>query len=107
LKNDENKRRLEKIELEKRKLNAEFEADLNEKYKDYDDMVKRRKEKQDQLENEAMTIRERIQQNKEAIKKKQAQFEGIDRNEIMADLQRNTDAIENIISLFPLVIYVI
>ena len=61
LKNEENKRRLAKIDLEKRKINAEFEADLNEKYKDYEDMVKRRKEKQDQLESEAMTMKERIQ----------------------------------------------
>jgi len=47
MKNEENKRRLAKIDLEKRKINAEFEADLNEKYKNYDDMVKKRKEKQD------------------------------------------------------------
>lgn len=99
LKNEENKRRLEKIALEKKKMNAEFEAELNEKYKDYDDMVRKRNERQAELDAEALGIQERIEQNKALIKKKAGQFEGIDRNEIMMDLQRNADAIDSIITL--------
>lgn len=99
LKNEENKRRLEKIELEKKKLNAEFEAELNEKYKDYDDMIAKRGDKKAELEQEAMTIKDRIEKNKSLIKAKAGQFDGIDRNEIMMDLQRNTDAIDSIITL--------
>lgn len=99
LKNEENKRRLEKIELEKKKLNAEFEADLNEKYKDYEDMIKKREKRKAELDSEAMSMRERITQNREAFKKKIDQFEGIDRNAIMRDLQKNTDAIESVVAL--------
>lgn len=56
MKNEENKRRLEKIALEKKKMNAEFEAELNEKYKDYDDMVRKRNERQAELDAEALGI---------------------------------------------------
>jgi len=60
LKNEENKRRLEKIALEKKKMNAEFEAELNEKYKDYDDMVRKRDQWKAELDAEAMGVQERI-----------------------------------------------
>jgi len=68
----ENKRRLEKIELEKKKLNAEFEADLNDKAKDYDDMMRKMAEKRAALEREEMTFKDRIEQNKDMLRKKAA-----------------------------------
>lgn len=72
LKLQENKRRLEKIELEKKKLNAEFEADLNDKAKDYDDMMRKMAEKRAALEREEMTFKDRIEQNKDMLRKKAA-----------------------------------
>ena len=49
MKAKEKQRRIEKIELEKKKVNAEFEGELNEKFKDYDDMMKKRAAKKEEL----------------------------------------------------------
>jgi len=35
--------------MEKKKVNAEFDSELNEKFKDYEDMMKKRAEKKDEL----------------------------------------------------------
>lgn len=51
LKKKENQRRLEKIEMEKKKVSAEFDSELNEKFKDYEDMMRKRAEKKDELQN--------------------------------------------------------
>jgi hypothetical protein len=83
MKMEENRRRLENIELEKKKLNAEFEAELNDRYKDYEDMVKKLAEKRAQLEREEVSFKDRIEKNKELLKKKAAQFEQIDSNDVI------------------------
>lgn len=51
--------------MQKKKVNAEFEIDLNEKFKDYEDMIKRKAEEKNELETKALGIRDRIQQKKE------------------------------------------
>lgn len=51
------------------------------------------------MENEAISMKERIAGHRELLKQKAAQFQSIDTNEIMRDLQRNTDAIEGVIGL--------
>jgi len=64
--------------MEKKKVNAEFDSELNEKFKDYEDMMKKRAEKKDELQNEAVSIRDRINQNKEALRKNAELFKGVD-----------------------------
>jgi hypothetical protein len=94
LKKKENQRRLEKIEMEKKKVNAEFESELNEKFKDYEDMMKKRAEKKNELQNEAVSIRDRINQNKETLRKKAELFKGVDQREILKNVQQNAESIE-------------
>lgn len=99
LKNEEIKRRTERVELEKKKIAAEFESELNDKFKDYDDMVRKLKERKAEMDNEALSMKERIAGHREMLKQKAAQFQSIDTNEIMRDQQRNWDAIDGVVSL--------
>lgn len=83
--------------MEKKKVNAEFDSELNEKFKDYEDMMKKRAEKKDELQNEAVSIRNRINQNKEALRKKAELFKGVDQREILKNVQQNAESIEQVI----------
>lgn len=85
--------------MEKKKVNAEFDSELNEKFKDYEDMMKKRSEKKNELQNEAVSIRDRINQNKETLRKKAELFKGVDQREILKNVQQNAESIEQVIML--------
>lgn len=85
--------------MEKKKVNAEFDSELNEKFKDYEDMMKKRAEKKNELQNEAVSIRDRINQNKETLRKKAELFKGVDQREILKNVQQNVESIEQVIML--------
>lgn len=85
--------------MEKKKVNAEFDSELNEKFKDYEDMMKKRAEKKNELQNEAVSIRDRINQNKETLRKKAELFKGVDQREILKNVQQNAESIEQVIML--------
>lgn len=67
-KKQEQERRLRNIELQKKTLQQQFENELSNKFSDFDDMLRRKKEQQKELDDNAANLRARIQERQEKIK---------------------------------------
>jgi len=67
-KKQEQERRLRNIELQKKTLSNQFENDLKNQFNDYDEMLRRKRELQSQLDEDATNLRARIEERQEKLK---------------------------------------
>lgn len=67
-KKQEQERRLRNIELQKKTLSNKFENDLKNQFNDYDEMLRRKRELQSQLDEDATNLRARIEERQEKLK---------------------------------------
>lgn len=69
----EQERRIRAIELQKKTLTNETEAELKQQFSDYDEMVRRKKQKTQESADQELSLRKRIQERKEKLRKNNAE----------------------------------
>ena len=69
-KKTEQERRLRNIELQKKQLHHQFESDIKDKFGDFEEMLRRKKEKQKEQAEEAAALRLKLEEHKASLKKK-------------------------------------
>lgn len=57
------------IELQKKTLTNQVDSELNKQYADYDDLIRRKRDQQREMDNEQSSLLARIQERKEKLKK--------------------------------------
>ena len=69
LKLTEQDRRIRNIELQKITLTNKVDSELNKQYADYDDLMRRKREQQKEIESEQAGLLNRIKERKDKLKK--------------------------------------
>lgn len=69
LKHAEQERRIRAIELQKKTIQNEADAELKHEFEDYDDMLKNKRQKQQEQEIQELAIRKRIEERQTKLKK--------------------------------------
>lgn len=64
----ERDKRLRNIELQKKLQAQQLDSDLQNKFADYEDMLRRRREKQKEMETEVMGLKNRVDERREKMK---------------------------------------
>ena len=76
----EQDRRLRTIEAQKKQLALTFDAELKDKYGDYDEMLRRKKEKADEQKEEVEFLKNQIEQKRSKLKQKDNQAPDLEKD---------------------------
>lgn len=67
-KKQEQERRLRNIDLQKKTMQNQFENEIKNKFDDYDDLLRRKRDQQKEMDEDAAALRARIEERQEKIK---------------------------------------
>merc|ERR1712048_23999 len=98
-KKQEQERRLRNIDLQKKTMQNQFDSELKNKYGDFDDMLRRKKEQQKELDEEAANLRARIEVRQEKIKQT-TKDEGLTQEQQEALLKNLSKQLESLDSAY-------
>ena len=69
----EQERRLRSLGIQKQEVIRQIEKDMNNKYTDYEDLLKRKRDEESQLQEQALNIRKKLQERKKKLREQGVQ----------------------------------
>lgn len=69
MKHTEQERRMRNAELQKKTITNQIDSELKNAYENYDDMIRKKKQAQKDVEEQALSILKRMQERKEKLRK--------------------------------------
>lgn len=99
MKHTEQERRMRNAELQKKTITNQIDQDLRNAYENYDDMIRKKKQAQKDLDEQQMSILKRMQERKDKLKKASI-VEGMSKEEQEAMLKNYEEQLSHLDSAY-------